>query len=64
MRAHRHPGTPGLHGHIDDFSLPKAVVDLVHLRASQINGCSVCTDPHSREAKNYGEKEKTSGPQP
>jgi AhpD family alkylhydroperoxidase len=35
--------------------LPKATIDLVHLRASQINGCSVCVDMHSRGAKKAGE---------
>lgn len=29
---------------------------LVHLRASQINGCSVCIDMHARELKKAGEK--------
>jgi AhpD family alkylhydroperoxidase len=43
---------------VDDFGLPGVVVDLVHLRASQINGCSVCTDLHSREAKNHGERDE------
>ncbi|HLZ30677.1 MAG TPA: carboxymuconolactone decarboxylase family protein [Chloroflexota bacterium] len=43
---------------VDDFGLPTATVDLVHLRASQINGCSVCTDLHSREAKNHGERDE------
>jgi AhpD family alkylhydroperoxidase len=43
---------------VDDFGLPPTIVDLVHLRASQINGCSVCTDLHSREAKNHGEKDE------
>ena len=35
--------------------LPKTTIDLVHLRASQINGCSVCVDMHSRGAKKAGE---------
>jgi AhpD family alkylhydroperoxidase len=43
---------------VDDFGLPQTTVDLVHLRASQINGCSVCTDLHSREAKNHGEADE------
>ena len=43
---------------VDDFGLPPTTVDLVHLRASQINGCGVCTDLHSREAKNHGEKDE------
>jgi AhpD family alkylhydroperoxidase len=30
-------------------------LDLVHLRASQINGCSVCVDMGSRELKRAGE---------
>lgn len=31
--------------------LPAVTRKLVHLRASQINGCSVCVDMHSRELK-------------
>jgi len=30
-------------------SLPKELVDLVHLRVSQINGCAFCIDMHSRD---------------
>ena len=29
--------------------LPKALIDLVFLRASQINGCAYCIDMHSRD---------------
>src|SRR5262245_65881906 len=36
-------------------ALPFALRKLVHLRASQINGCSVCVDMHSRELKKAGE---------
>ena len=32
-----------------------SALDLVHLRASQINGCSVCVDMASRELKKAGE---------
>ena len=31
--------------------------ELVHLRASQINGCSVCVDMHARAARGAGESE-------
>ena len=31
---------------------------LVHLRASQINGCGVCVDMHAREARESGESEE------
>src|SRR3954464_5601337 len=32
--------------------------DLVHLRASQINGCSVCVDMHAKGARTSGESEE------
>ena len=38
--------------------LPSATIGLVHLRASQINGCSVCVDMHSRELKHEGETDE------
>src|SRR5262245_19706727 len=38
--------------------LPPRTVDLVHLRASQINGCSVCVDMHSRDLLKTGEKDE------
>jgi AhpD family alkylhydroperoxidase len=40
-------------------ALGKSVnAELVHLRASQINGCSVCVDMHSRELKAKGESDE------
>ena len=38
--------------------LPYATRKLVHLRASQINGCSVCVDMHARELKKAGEPDR------
>jgi AhpD family alkylhydroperoxidase len=35
--------------------LPAWVSNLVLIRASQINGCSVCTDMHVKDAANEGE---------
>jgi AhpD family alkylhydroperoxidase len=35
--------------------VPETTLYLVHLRASQINGCSVCADMHSRELEQAGE---------
>ncbi len=32
--------------------------ELMHLRASQINGCSVCVDMHAKAARNAGESEE------
>jgi AhpD family alkylhydroperoxidase len=38
--------------------LPKTTAALVHLRASQINGCSVCVDMHARELKEAGDSDE------
>jgi AhpD family alkylhydroperoxidase len=38
--------------------LPRATTELVNLRASQINGCAVCLDMHSRGAKKAGETDE------
>jgi AhpD family alkylhydroperoxidase len=38
--------------------VPFVTRKLVHLRASQINGCSVCVDMHARELKKSGEKDE------
>jgi AhpD family alkylhydroperoxidase len=37
--------------------IPETTLILVTLRASQINGCSVCVDMHSRELKAAGESD-------
>jgi len=34
--------------------VPPSTVDLVETRASQINGCAVCLDMHTRAAKRHG----------
>jgi AhpD family alkylhydroperoxidase len=44
----------GVYGHIMQSGLPKALVDLVYLRVSQINGCAYCIDMHSRELLKEG----------
>jgi AhpD family alkylhydroperoxidase len=36
-------------------NLPTAIQNLVLIRASQINGCSVCTDMHTKDAEHAGE---------
>jgi AhpD family alkylhydroperoxidase len=38
--------------------LPQRTVELVHLRASQINGCGVCVDMHTKGAKRGGETDE------
>ena len=38
--------------------VPSKTLGLVHLRASQINGCSVCVDMHPRMLKKAGETDE------
>jgi len=38
--------------------VPSATLELVHLRASQINGCSACVDSGARSARKAGETEE------
>ena len=40
---------------VPEAALPAGTANLVLLRASQINGCSVCTDMHSKDAQHAGE---------
>jgi AhpD family alkylhydroperoxidase len=56
---------PGIHDSINALykaahsaGAPKAVLELVHLRASQINGCSPCVDSGARNAKRNGETDE------
>ncbi len=37
--------------------VPQNTLYMVHLRASQINGCSLCVAMHARELKNAGESD-------
>lgn len=39
----------GVYSYVAHSGLPKALVDLVYLRVSQINGCAYCIDMHSRD---------------
>src|ERR1700733_13993690 len=38
--------------------LPETLAEMVHLRASQINDCSVCVHMHSRGLKKAGESDE------
>jgi AhpD family alkylhydroperoxidase len=40
---------------VSDSALPAATQQLVEIRASQINGCAVCTDMHTKDAAHAGE---------
>ena len=45
-------------GALTKQGLPEKLIELVHLRASQINGCSACVDMHPRLAKKTGETDE------
>ena len=42
----------------ESTGIPMKTLGLVHLRASQINGCSVCVDMHPRMMKKHGETDE------
>ena len=48
----------GLSKSIGKGGLPAATLDLVNLRASQINSCGVCLQMHARDARNRGETDE------
>lgn len=46
----------GVYGYIMQSGLDDVLVDLVYLRASQINGCAYCLDMHYRDLSAKGVK--------
>jgi AhpD family alkylhydroperoxidase len=44
----------GVHLYVARSGLPRSLLDLVYLRASQINGCAYCIDLHARDLGNAG----------
>jgi AhpD family alkylhydroperoxidase len=42
---------------VSQSTLPLATQNLVLIRASQINGCAVCTDMHTKDAAHAGESQ-------
>lgn len=52
------PALQKLHVATESAGVPDATLKLIELRASQINGCSVCVDMHSRELKAAGEPDE------
>ncbi len=43
---------------ISKGGVPNTTLELVRLRASQINGCSLCVEMHARDLKKAGEKDE------
>jgi AhpD family alkylhydroperoxidase len=62
LNYYGHPAAAKFQKHINsagqvvtDSALPAATQFLCMIRASQINGCSVCTDMHTKDAAQAGE---------
>jgi len=51
-------GFLAVEGFLHGCGLPQATLELVKLRASQINGCSFCVHMHSRDLRKAGESEE------
>ena len=47
-----------MEGYLQRCGLEKPLLDLVKMRASQINGCAYCLDMHSKDAGAAGETEQ------
>ena len=48
----------GLERQVRQGGLDRGLLDLVRMRASQINGCAYCLDMHSKDARANGETEQ------
>jgi AhpD family alkylhydroperoxidase len=48
----------GLERQVQKAGLDSKLLDLVRMRASQINGCAYCLDMHSKDARANGETEQ------
>jgi AhpD family alkylhydroperoxidase len=48
----------GLEQQIARSGLEKPLVELVRVRASQVNGCAYCIDAHTSDARKAGESER------
>jgi AhpD family alkylhydroperoxidase len=48
----------GLERYVHQCGLEGQLIELVKLRASQINGCAYCVDMHTKDARAHGETEQ------
>jgi AhpD family alkylhydroperoxidase len=47
-----------LEQYVDNCGLERPLLELVKIRASQINGCAYCIDMHTKDARALGESEQ------
>lgn len=43
---------------VNESGLDKKLIELIKIRASQINGCAFCLDMHTKDARKLGETEQ------
>jgi AhpD family alkylhydroperoxidase len=48
----------GVEAYLQRCGLDRRLLDLVKMRASQINGCAFCLDMHSKDLRRLGESEQ------
>jgi AhpD family alkylhydroperoxidase len=48
----------GIVKYVRESGLETSLLNLIHMRSSQINGCAYCLDMHSKEARAAGETEQ------
>ena len=48
----------GVEKYLNQSGLEESLLDLVKLRASQINGCAYCIDMHWKDLRSLGEEEQ------
>ena len=48
----------GLERHVRGCGLEAPLLELVKMRASQLNGCAFCLDMHSKDARAAGERRR------
>lgn len=47
-----------LEHYVRNSGIDKTILELIKMRASQINGCAFCIDMHSKDARHAGESEQ------
>ncbi len=53
-----YPALTPLQKYVDSCGLERPLLELIRLRASQINGCAYCLDMHTKDARALGESEQ------
>ena len=48
----------GVQAYVDGCGLERTILDLVKIRASQINGCAFCLAMHTKDARKAGESDE------